>query len=183
MRIEPQRGGTTRSRFRNLSRPVGALPFFPRQPRAALLRRLPWAGLFQAFGLSRPEPGFNHARWGRLNFYRTALGAEVTTLMRFKDSADPAMCKPETVDRVMHASFRIGETSLLASDGRCDEAMAFEGFSLSISVKTEAEADRFFSALADGGQVMMPLMKTFYSPRFGMATDRFGVLWMIIVAA
>jgi PhnB protein len=118
-----------------------------------------------------------------LNFYRTALGAEVTMLMRFKDSPDPTMCKSGTEDKVMHASFRIGETTLMASDGRCDEPMTFKGFSLSITVKTEAEADRFFNALADGGQVIMPLTKTFYSPRFGMTTDRFGVMWMIMVAA
>jgi len=118
-----------------------------------------------------------------LNFYRAALGAEVSMLARFKDSPDPAMCKSGSEDKVMHASFRLGETTLMASDGRCDEPMAFKGFSLSITVKTEAEADRFFNALADGGQVMMPLTKTFYSPRFGMTTDRFGVLWMIMVAA
>jgi len=118
-----------------------------------------------------------------LNFYRTALGAEVTMLMRFKDSPDPTMCQSGTEDKVMHASFRIGETTLMASDGRCDEPMTFKGFSLSITVKTEAEADRFFNALADGGQVIMPLTKTFYSPRFGMTTDRFGVMWMIMVAA
>jgi PhnB protein len=118
-----------------------------------------------------------------LEFYRTALGAEVTMLMRFKDSPDPTMCKAGTADKVMHASFRIGETTLMASDGRCDEPMTFKGFSLSITVKTEAEADRFFNALADGGQVIMPLTKTFYSPRFGMTTDRFGMMWMIMVAA
>ena len=118
-----------------------------------------------------------------LNFYRTALGAEVTMLMRFKDSPDPGMCQPGSEEKVMHASFRIGETILMASDGRCDEPMAFKGFSLSITVQTEAEADRLFNALADGGQMMMPLTKTFYSPRFGMTTDRFGVLWMIMVAA
>jgi PhnB protein len=118
-----------------------------------------------------------------LNFYRTALGAEVTMLVRFKESPDPTMCKAGTEDKVMHATFRIGETTLMASDGRCDEPMTFQGFSLSITVKTEAEADRFFNALANGGQVIMPLAKTFYSPRFGMTTDRFGVMWMIMVAA
>jgi len=118
-----------------------------------------------------------------LNFYRTALGAEVTMLVRFKESPDPAMCKAGTEDKVMHATFRIGETTLMASDGRCDSPMTFQGFSLSITVKTEAEADQFFDALADGGQVIMPLARTFYSPRFGMTNDRFGMMWMIMVAA
>lgn len=121
-----------------------------------------------------------------LDFYRTALGAEVDMLMRYKDSpepCDPGMVPPGNENKVMHASFRIGETTLMASDGRCQSKSSFEGFSLSITVPTEAEADRVFAALADGGQVDMPLMKTFWSPRFGMLTDRFGVGWMISVAA
>jgi PhnB protein len=84
-------------------------------------------------------------------------------------------------DKVMHASFRIGETTLLASDGRCQGKPSFQGFALSLSVPNEAEADRKFAALADGGQVQMPLGKTFFAPRFGMVADRFGVSWMIIV--
>jgi len=82
----------------------------------------------------------------------------------------------------MHASFRVGETTMLASDGRCGGAPSFQGFALSLTVATEAEADRFFGALADGGQVIMPLTATFFSPRFGMTTDRFGVSWMVYVA-
>jgi PhnB protein len=81
----------------------------------------------------------------------------------------------------MHANCRVGETQVMASDGRCRGKPNFEGFALSLSVPTETEADRFFAALADGGQVVMPLAKTFYSPRFGMVNDRFGVCWMIIV--
>ena len=118
-----------------------------------------------------------------LEFYRKALGAEVTALMRFKDSPDPNMaCPGVSGDKVMHSSFRIGETTLMASDGRCNGKPNFEGFSLSITVSSEAEADKLFSALTDGGKVTMPLTKTFFSPRFGMATDRFGVCWMILVA-
>lgn len=120
-----------------------------------------------------------------LEFYRKTLGAEVTMLMRFKDGPDPAMCAPgagDTGDKVMHASFRIGDTQLLASDGRCQGKPSFQGFALSLTVPSEAEADRKFAALADGGQVQMALTKTFVSPRFGMVADRFGVMWMIIVA-
>src|SRR5215475_2953291 len=101
-----------------------------------------------------------------VEFYRKVLGAEVTALVRFKDSPDPGMCAPGAEDKVMHASLRIGETTVLASDGRSEGKPSFEGFSLSLTVAHEAEADRLFGALADGGQVQMPLTKTFFSPRF-----------------
>src|SRR6266540_5467259 len=120
-----------------------------------------------------------------LEFYRGALGAEVTMLMRFKDSPDPhepGMCPPGAGDKVMHMSFRIGDTTVMASDGRCEGRPSFQGFALSLAVGSEAEADRRFAALADGGQVQMPLSQTFFSPRFGMVADRFGVSWMVIVA-
>jgi PhnB protein len=121
-----------------------------------------------------------------LEYYRKTLDAEVTMLMRFKDSPEPPQpgeCPSGSADKVMHASLRIGETTVMASDGRCGGQPSFQGFALSLSVPTEAEADRRFAALANGGQVRMPLAKTFFSPRFGMVADRFGVLWMIIVAA
>ena len=116
-----------------------------------------------------------------LAFYRGALGAEVTMLMRFKESPDPGMVAPGTGDKVMHASFRIGETTVMASDGRCQGPASFQGFALSLTVPTEAEAERLFGVLGDGGQVQMPLTKTFFSPRFGMVADRFGVSWMVYV--
>jgi|SRR5919108_3949358 PhnB protein len=117
-----------------------------------------------------------------LEYYRKTLGAQVEALMRFKDSPDPGMCAPGAGDKVMHASFRIGETTLMASDGQCKGRPSFDGFSLSLTVPDAAEAERLFAALADGGQVQMPLAKTFFSPRFGMLADRFGVSWMIYVA-
>jgi len=117
-----------------------------------------------------------------LEFYRKALGAEVEALMRFKDNPDPNMCAPEDGNKVMHASFRIAGSTIMASDGGCKGAQSFQGFSLSFTVPTEAEADRIFGLLADGGQVQMPLMKTFFSARFGMVADRFGMSWMIYVA-
>ena len=117
-----------------------------------------------------------------LAFYRDALGAEVTMLMRFKESPDPGMVTPGTGDKVMHASFRVGATEVMASDGRCAGKPGFEGFALSLTVPTDADAERVFAALSDGGTVQMPLTKTFFSPRFGMASDRFGVSWMVLVA-
>jgi PhnB protein len=119
-----------------------------------------------------------------IEFYRRALGAEVNMLMRFKDSPEPpqpGMHPPGSDNKVMHASLRIGDTTVLVSDGRCTGKPSFQGFSLAITVPAEAEANRLFAALSDGGQVQMPLAKTFFSPRFGMVSDRFGVLWMILV--
>jgi PhnB protein len=118
-----------------------------------------------------------------IKFYRSALGAEVTMLMRFKDNPDPGMGQPSAGDKVMHASLRIGDPTILVSDGHCLGQPKFQGFSLSLTVPDDAEAERFFAALADGGQVQMPMAKTFFSSRFGMVTDRFGVLWMIYVAS
>ena len=117
-----------------------------------------------------------------LDFYRKGLGAQVDAVMKFKDSPDPAACGSALPNKVMHASFRIGETTVMASDGECKGQPKFEGFALSITVPTEGDADRLFAALADGGQVQMPLAKTFFSPKFGMAMDRFGVAWMVFVA-
>jgi PhnB protein len=117
-----------------------------------------------------------------VEFYRDALGAEVTMLMRYKDSPEPAppgKLPPGSEDKVMHASLRIGDTTVMASDGFCQGQPSFQGFSLSITVPDETRADRMFAARADRGQVQMPLGKTFWSPRFGMVTDRFGVGWMI----
>lgn len=118
-----------------------------------------------------------------LEFYCKALGAEVTFLMRCKESPDPEMCRPGAEEKVLHANLRIGDTTIMASDGCGEEHPGFKGFSLSIAPADEAEANRLFAELSDGGQVDMPLTKTFWSPCFGMVTDRFGVSWMINVTA
>ncbi|MDN0073996.1 VOC family protein [Crenobacter sp. SG2303] len=121
-----------------------------------------------------------------IEFYRGALGAELLTLMRFKDSPEPPSpdcVVPGSENKVMHASFRVGETTVMASDGTGQGPSSFQGFSLTLSVADAAEAERVFSALSAGGQVRMPLGKTFFSPCFGMVADRFGVSWMVIVPA
>lgn len=118
-----------------------------------------------------------------LAFYRQALGAEVTVLMRYRESPDPGMSPPGAEEKVMHANLRIGETTLMASDGLCKGQPAFQGFSLSLAVADEAEARRLFTALSAGGVVQMPLARTFWSPCFGMVVDRFGVPWMVTVVA
>ena len=119
-----------------------------------------------------------------VEFYKKALGAKVAMLMRFKDSPEPhapGMLPPGSENKVMHVSFRVGDTTVMASDGFCKGQTDFQGLSLSLTVSNEAEADRVFAALADGGHVQMPLNKTFWSPRFGMVTDRFGLGWMVTI--
>ncbi len=117
-----------------------------------------------------------------LEFYKKAIGAKVDMLMRFKDAPDQSMITPGNADKVMHSQVHIGDTAVLMSDGRCTGKANFHGIALAISVASEAEAEKIFSALADGGQVQMPLGKTFFSPRFGMLSDKFGVGWMIVTA-
>lgn len=119
-----------------------------------------------------------------VEFYRNTLGAEVEMMLRFKESPEPpppGMVPPNWGDKIMHTSFKVGQTTVMASDGCGPEANPFHGFSLSLSVATEAEADRYFNALAQGGKVNMPLTRTFWSPRFGMLEDKFGIGWMVSV--
>jgi len=117
-----------------------------------------------------------------LEFYKDKLGAKVGMLMRFKDAPDQSMVAPGAREKVMHAQVQIGDTTVLASDGRCLGRPNFQGFALTISANSEAEAETTFAALADGGQVTMPMAKTFFSPKFGMCADKFGVGWMVLVA-
>ena len=114
-------------------------------------------------------------------FYKKAVGAEVGMLMRWKDSPDKSMATPANADKVMHSAIKIGDTMVLASDGRNTGHPNFKGFALTITAKDEAEADKLFGALGEGGQVTMPMSKTFFAPRFGMLADKFGVGWMVIV--
>lgn len=119
-----------------------------------------------------------------MTFYTKAVGAKVEALMRFKESPEPpppGMVPPGSENKVMHALFRIGDSAIMASDGGCSNAQKFDGFSLTITVASEAEAKAKFTALSEGGAVTMPLGKTFFSPCFGMLTDKFGVGWMLIV--
>ena len=132
----------------------------------------------------QPYLFFNGRCEEAVEFYRKALGAEVEMLMRYKESPEPpppGMVPPGSENKVMHAAMRIGGAVVMASDGDCSGRIEFRGFSLSITAPDAATADHFFNALAEGGRVQMPLGKTFFSPRFGMVEDRFGVGWMVIV--
>lgn len=114
-----------------------------------------------------------------IEFYRKSLGAKVEVMLRFTDAPDPAQCQGIDASKVMHAQFTIGDSTVLASDGHAKNNPRFEGVSLNLMVPTVAEAEKLFAALSEGGQVQMPLSKTFYSPMFGMTADRFGVSWMV----
>jgi PhnB protein len=118
-----------------------------------------------------------------VDFYRSKVGAKVDMMMRFSDGPEPSqpgMVPPGAENKIMHASFRIGETEVMASDGRCLGKPDFQGFALSITAPTVPEAERLFAALSEGGQVQMPMGKTFFASAFGMVGDRFGVSWMVI---
>jgi PhnB protein len=164
------------------------------------LPRLQWLLVFKDWGHARcytprrimnkppfvqPYLFFNGRCQEALEFYRKALGIEVTMTMLYRESPEPPL--PGAVpdgweDKVMHAAFKLGKSLIMASDG-CSTVPVFQGFALSLSLPDEAGANRAFAALSEGGKVLMPLRKTFWSPCFGMVTDRFGVGWMITVAA
>jgi PhnB protein len=117
-----------------------------------------------------------------LNFYQQAIGAEIVMLSRFKDAPEKMSGLPDCFDdKIMHASVRVGSSMFLASDGQCEGPANFEGFSMAINLAGEAEADRVFAALSEGGMVVMPMEKTFWAPKFGMLQDKFGVGWMVSV--
>ena len=134
----------------------------------------------------QPYLFFNGRCEEAVEFYRKALGAEVVMMMRNKESPEPhppGILPPGSENKVMHVAMKVGDTVVMASDGRCDGVTNFQGFSLSIDAPDATTAERMFKALADGGQVQMPLAKTFWSPLFGMVADRFGVGWMVTLAA
>jgi PhnB protein len=117
-----------------------------------------------------------------LAFYRQALGAKVEALMRYRDNPSPEHNPPGAAEKVMHCTFRIGDTQVMASDGNCAGKPSFQGFSLCLNAPDAASAEQLFAALGAGGQVQMPIGKTFFAERFGMVADRFGVSWMVIAA-
>jgi PhnB protein len=131
----------------------------------------------------QPYLFFNGRGEEAMAFYKSALGAEVTALMRYSDSPEPhppGMIPPGSEHNIMHAEMRIGDSVVMLSDGQCSGRTEFAGFALPVTVADDAEAQRRFATLAEGGVVQMPLAKTFFASSFGMLADRFGVPWMII---
>ena len=130
----------------------------------------------------QPYLDFNGRCDEALEFYKKAIDAKVGMTMRFKDSPDKSMISPGSEDKVMHTQFTVGDTTVMASDGRNSGQTNFNGIMLCISADNEAKADKLFNGLAEGGKVTMPMSKTFFASKFGMVADKFGVGWMIIVA-
>ncbi|HSD36403.1 MAG TPA: VOC family protein [Rhodocyclaceae bacterium] len=136
--------------------------------------------------LIQPYLNFDGRCEEAIDFYTKSLGAKLEMIMRYKEAPDsppPGMVAPGSENKIMHSAFRIGESLIMGSDGYCGGKASFHGVTLSINVKDEAEADRVFNALSEGGKVQMPIGKTFFSPRFGMVEDKFGLGWMVIVPA
>ena len=118
-------------------------------------------------------------------FYTKHIGAKHEALIRFSESPEPqppGSVPPGAEHKIMHAVFRIGDATIMASDGKCQGSPSFRGFSLTLNAVNDAEAERLFKELSDGGEVQMPLAKTFFASRFGMVVDRFGVSWMVLAA-
>lgn len=128
-----------------------------------------------------PYLNFNGRCEEAIEFYKKAIGIKVEMLMHFKDAPDQSMMTTGSENKVMHATLSLGDTKVMASDGRCDGKDGFQGFNLSYNAPDPAAAEKAFKALSDGGQVHMPLEKTFFSPSFGMLVDKFGLMWMIYV--
>jgi PhnB protein len=131
----------------------------------------------------QPYLNFNGRCEEALEFYKKTIGIKVEFLMRFKDAPDKSMISPGSEEKVMHCTFSLGSTNVMASDGRCDSAAGFQGFNLSLNVADAAAAEKAYAALSQGGNVEMPLTKTFFSPAFGMLKDKFGMMWMVHVPA
>ena len=114
-------------------------------------------------------------------FYKKAVGAQVLMQMRFKEAPDQSGCPEGSGEKIMHMSMKIGDSLVQASDGRCSGTQGYQGFALSLTPANDADAEKYFKALSEGGQVQMPLAKTFFASKFGMLADRFGIMWMIYV--
>ena len=130
----------------------------------------------------QPYLSFEGRAQEAIDFYTSALGAKVDMVMHFKDAPPEmqAQMSPESKDKIMHAAFRIGDTQVMASDGRCTGKPSFSGISLTLNAASDAEAEKLFGALGQSGQVTMPMSETFFAHRFGMVADKFGVGWMVI---
>ena len=132
---------------------------------------------------AEPYLFFNGKCEEALEFYKSALGAKVEMMMRFSEAPEkpqPGMVPPGSENKIMHAAFKVGDTQILASDGHADGKPVFQGFGLAISAANDAEAIKLFNAVGKGGKVQAPLGKTFFASSFGMVTDKFGVLWMVL---
>jgi len=128
----------------------------------------------------QPYISFEGRAQEAIDFYKTALGAEVEVVMQFKDAPPDMQANMPNKDKVMHSAFKVGDTTIMATDGQCSGKSEFSGITLTIQANSDAEAEKLFNALAQGGKVNMPMSETFFATRFGMVADKFGVSWMVI---
>ena len=119
-----------------------------------------------------------------VEFYKSAVNAEVLMMMRHNQSPEPpppGMVPPGSENKIMHEALKIGNSMVMGSDGACSGNPVFKGITLSLTADNDADAKRFFDGLSQGGKVHQPLMKTFFASQFGILADRFGVHWMVLV--
>ncbi len=131
----------------------------------------------------QPYLSFEGRAQEAIDFYKSALDAKVDVIMHFKDAPPEVLSQmsPQSRDKIMHAAFRIGDTQVMASDGQCTGKSTFSGIALTLNATSNAEAEKMFNALAQGGgKVNMPMSETFFAHRFGMVADKFGVGWMVL---
>ncbi len=128
----------------------------------------------------QPYLSFEGRAQEAIDFYKGALGAQVEVVMQFKDAPPDMQANMPSKDKVMHAAFKVGDTTIMATDGQCSGKSEFSGVTLTIQANSDAEAEKLFNALAQGGKVNMPMSETFFATRFGMVADKFGVGWMVL---
>jgi PhnB protein len=128
----------------------------------------------------QPYISFEGRAQEAIDFYKSALGAKVEAIMQFKDAPPDMQANMPNKDKVMHSAFKVGDTTIMATDGQCSGKAEFSGITLTIQANSDAEAEKLFNALAQGGKVNMPMSETFFATRFGMVADKFGVGWMVL---
>ena len=128
----------------------------------------------------QPYLSFEGRAQEAIDFYKSALGAQVEAIMQFKDAPPDMQANMPNKDKVMHSAFKVGDTTIMATDGQCSGKSEFSGITLTIQANSDAEAEKLFNALAKGGKVNMPMAETFFATRFGMVADKFGVGWMVL---
>jgi PhnB protein len=112
-------------------------------------------------------------------FYEKALGGKIEAMMPFGEQPGSEKVPPELKKKIMHASLKVGDHQLMASDCPPGQFEPMKGMSVALHVKEPAEAERVFHALAEKGKVTMPIQETFWAHRFGMLVDQFGTPWMV----
>ncbi len=128
----------------------------------------------------QPYLSFEGRAQEAIDFYQSALGAKVEVIMHFKDAPPDMQAHMPHKDKIMHAAFKVGDTTIMASDGQCNGKSQFSGVTLTLNATSSGEAEKLFNALAAGGKVNMPMSETFFAHRFGMVADKFGVGWMVL---